>query len=93
MTNIHKPNAVAYLLFYILLFIFIFGIVYALLSDVRDFFPPIFTSLSSQTEYNDTDYLWGFDVLNFLLSFSVVFAIIGLVWYSYELSQKPLRPW
>jgi glucan phosphoethanolaminetransferase (alkaline phosphatase superfamily) len=92
---IHKDeNAVAYLIFYILASMFIFGLSYAIISDVRDMITPMFTTLGVLgNEYNDADTLWTFDFLNFLLSFSIMFFVIGLIWFAKQMAQKPETPW
>lgn len=94
--NLHSDNrGVAYLIFYIFLSLFIFGMTYAIISDVRDASTKnIYGRLSPLgNEYNDAESDWGFDVLNLLLSFSVVFFVIGLIWHAKQMAQKPERPW
>lgn len=93
--NFHKDeSAVAYLFAYILLSMFVFGITYSIISDVRDMTNPLYTTLSGQAgEYNDADSLYGFDFLNFLLSFSVAFFVFSIIWFGKQMAQKPETPW
>ncbi len=91
----NKPqNAVAFLLFYILLSLFLFGLIYGFLSDIRDKVIPVYTTLGLLSpEYSDADSLWGFNALNFMLSFSIVFFVISIIWYSFQMAQRPLQQW
>lgn len=93
--SFHKnEEAVAFLIAYILLSLFVFGMVYSIVSDIRDMTNPLYSLLSSNAgDLNDADSLYGFDFLNFLISFSVVFFVFGLIWFSVSMSQKPEMPW
>lgn len=93
--NFHKDeSAVAFLIAYILLSLFVFGMVYSIVSDIRDMTNPLYSLLSSNAgDLNDADSQYGFDFLNFLISFSVVFFVFGLIWFSISMSQRPLQPW
>ncbi|PWB55618.1 MAG: hypothetical protein C3F06_02480 [Candidatus Methanoperedenaceae archaeon] len=88
-------GAVAYLIFYILAALFVFGISYAILNDVKDQVAlPIWNYLSPLGgDLNDSEGQWGFDFLNFLLSMSVTFFVIGLMWFAKQMAQKPEVPW
>lgn len=87
-------SGVAFLIFYILVAVFIFGITYSILSDARDKVNPIFTDLGALgDEYHDEDTVWGFDFLNLLLSFSVTFFVIGLIWYAKRQAQRNDIQW
>ena len=93
--NFHKDeSAVAYLFAYILLSMFVFGITYSIISDIRDMVNPLYSLLSGPAgDFNDSDSLYGFDFLNFLLSFSVVFFVFSIIWFGKQMSQKPESPW
>ena len=81
--------AVADLFAYMLLAMFVFGITYSIVSDVRDMTNPLYAQISGQAgEYNDADSLYGFDFLNFLISFSVVFFVFGLIWFGKQAAQR-----
>lgn len=87
-------RGVAYLIVYLLVAVFIFGITYSALSDARDKVTPIFAALGTLSdEYHDEDTIWGFDILNFLLSFSVTFFVIGLMWYAKQKAQRQEAQW
>jgi hypothetical protein len=88
-------SAVAYLIFYILAAIFVFGLSYAILNDVKDFVAvPIWNKLSPLGgDLNDSEGQWGFDFLNLLISMSVTFFLIALMWFAKQMAQKPEVPW
>ncbi|CAG0941780.1 hypothetical protein BROC_01592 [Candidatus Brocadiaceae bacterium] len=85
----------AYLIFYILAALFVFGISYAILNDVKDSVAlPIWNYLSPLGEdLNDSEGQWGFDFLNLLISMSVTFFVIALMWFAKQMAQKPEVPW
>ena len=86
-------SAIAYLIVYAILSMFIFGLVYSIVSDVRDFANPLYTNISTNAGYlNDSYSSDGLDFLNFLLSFSVAFFVFGLLFYLHTMSQKPEIP-
>ena len=91
----NDEKAVAYLIFYILASMFVFGLVYAIISDIRDASTvAIYSNMASMGgDLNDSDSLWGFDFVNLLLSFSITFFVIGLLWQSLQMAQKPETPW
>jgi hypothetical protein len=93
--NFHKDeSAVAYLIAYMLLGMFVFGMTYSIISDVRDMTNPFYGILSPMAhEYNDADSLYGFDFLNLLLSFSVVFFVLGMIYFGFSMAQKPEQMW
>lgn len=94
--QLHKDEqAVAYLIFYILASMFVFGLVYAIISDIRDASTiQIYGNMAAMGgNLNDSDSLWGFDFINLLLSFSVTFFVIGLIWQAKQMAQKPENPW
>jgi len=87
-------SAVAYLFAYALLSMFVFGITYSIVSDVRDMTNPLYSTLSAQAGYvADSDSQYGFDFLNMLLSFSAVFFVLGLIYFMKQIAQKPEAPW
>jgi hypothetical protein len=92
---LEDEGAVAYLIFYILAAIFVFGISYAILNDVKDAVAlPIWNYLSpAGGDLNDSEGQWGFDFLNLLLSMSVTFFVIALMWFAKQMAQKPEVPW
>lgn len=86
-------SAIAYLIAFALLSMFIFGIFYSITSDVRDVANPLYTNISTNAGYLADSYSSdGLDFLNFLLSFSVVFFVFGLLFFLYVMSQKPEMP-
>jgi len=91
----NDENAVAYLIFYIFASMFVFGMTYAIISDIRDASTvQIYNSMAVLGgNLNDSDSLWGFDFVNLLLSFSVTFFVIGLIWQAKQMAQKPESPW
>lgn len=92
---LEDERAVAYLIFYILAALFVFGISYAILNDVKDAVAlPIWNYLSPLGgDLNDTDGQWGFDFLNLLLSMSITFFVVALMWFAKQMAQKPEVPW
>lgn len=92
---INDEQAVGFLIFYILAAMFVFGATYAIVSDIRDFIGvEIWDALSPMGgDLNDSEALYGFDFINFLLSFSITFFIIALMWYSKQMAQKPEQPY
>jgi len=88
-------NAVAYLIFYIIASILVFGGVWAILSDIKDASTtPIYNTISPMgTEFNDADTQWGMDLINLLYILAIILFIISLIWYSVQMSQKPEQPW
>lgn len=87
-------SGIAYLIVYAILSMFIFGLTYSIVSDVRDIANPLYTNISANAGYlNDSDSQYGLDFLNFLLSFSVAFFVFGLLWYLHSMSQKPELPY
>ncbi len=93
--NFHEDESgVAYLIAYILLSFFVFGITYSVLSDVRDMTNPLYSLLSAQAgDLNGADSQYGFDFLNFLLSFSVAFFVFGALWFMKGAAQRQEVPW
>lgn len=93
-TLITDNRADSYLIFYVLATIILFGFVYGIVSDLRDMFKPIDALMAPMGgEYNDAESQQGFDFLNLLLSFSIVFFIIGIIWYAFSKAQVPNEPY
>lgn len=92
---IEDEVAVSYLIFYILAAMFVFGISYAILNDVKEAVAlPIWNILSPMGgDLNDPDAQWGFDFLNLLISMSITFFVIALMWFGKQMAQKPEVPW
>jgi len=90
-----KANAVSYLIFYIFAALFVFGVSYAVLSDIKDAVAiPIWDTLSPMgADLNDSESLWGFDFINMLISLSVTFFVIALIWFAKKAAQNPTSPW
>lgn len=97
--TLHKfladERAVSYLIFYIVAGILVFGLTYAILNDVKDLVAiPIWDALSPMGgDLNDSDSQWGFDFLNLLISISITFFVIAMMWFSKQMAQKPEQAW
>jgi len=93
--NPPEHNAISFLIFYILAGLIVFGIIYAIISDVRDLAGiTLWNTLSPLGEdLNDNESTWGFDVLNLLLSMSITFFVIAMAWYAKQMAQKPEQPY
>lgn len=84
---------VAYLIFTVIFIgIIILGIVYSFASDLVDFFIPLF-STSPLSIYNTPETTWGFDVVVFIFKYVLIIALIGLMYHTYQMAQKPHEPW
>ena len=85
---------VAFLILEILISMFVFGFTYNFISDARDSVISVFSTIGVLSpEYYDADTIWGFDFLNLLLSFSVMFFVIGIMWYAKQKAQRQEVQW
>ena len=84
---------VAYLIFAVIFIgIIILGIFYSFASDLVDFFIPLFSN-SPLSIYNTPETTWGFDVVLFTFKYVLVPALLALMYYTYQMAQKPHEPW
>lgn len=84
---------VSYLIFRIIILgVLVLGIVYSFASDVVDFFIPIYSN-SPLAQYNIPELQWGYDVVITIFKFVLVPALIGLIYLTIQMAQKPEQPW
>lgn len=84
---------VSYLIFKIIIIgILIIGIFYSFASDVIDYFVPLF-STGPLAAYRTSDTIWGFDVVMTLFKFVLIPVLVGLIYFTIQMAQKPEKPW
>ena len=90
-----NEDADGYLIIIFIVSLLIFGGVYAMVSDIRDATAlEIYSNLAPLgNSYNDADTLWGFDMLNMFISFSIVFFLISIIYYIWNKTQEPQAPY
>lgn len=83
----------AYLIFKIIIVgIVILGVFYSFASDTVDQFTPLFSS-GPLSGYVTPEMQWGHDVILFALKYVLIPALIGLMYFTYQMGQKPEQPW
>lgn len=86
-------SAVAIINIYSILSMFVMGVSYLILQDIKDMIVPLYATLSPMAGYlNDSDSQGGLDFLLFLFAFFIAFFVIGLIYWMVQISQKPESP-